>query len=288
MSDWNPDRVRLAVARDLSAIVEMCGRLDEEAVEGATGRDPGEVDALNLLGPAANLEAWQHRYERVESASGGDFHARPGGADYAADQVAELHPLLVLATWEDLIREELDQPTDLRATVERAADYIRGKVDWMLGEDENGDINFLGVDALATDLRKCRSMLEGVLVDGIRPDTGAPCIECGRPLTKVWREVEADDWWTCKSRDCREHDEPVRADRYKQAVKAGYLANSDRLTATDMLDAYRIKAGTLTGWASKGVVRKRGKGEDGRILYDVADALTQRDKVSQSTSGGAA
>lgn len=288
MSDWNPDRVRQAVNRDLSAIVEMCGRLDEEAVEGATSRDPGSVDALNLLGPAANLEAWQHRYETVEAVSGKDFHSRPGGADYASDQVAELHPLLVLATWEDLIREEVDQPTDLRATVERAADYIRGKVDWMLDTNEHGDLNFLGIDALATDLRKCKAMLEDVLKDGVRADTGAPCIECGKPLVKVWRDSVTTDQWCCKNRDCCYLNETVTPDQYKQAVKAGYLANSDRLTATDMVEAYRIKPGTLTGWASKGLVRKRGKDDSGRILYDVGDALKQRDRAEQPEEDDAA
>lgn len=281
MSDWNPDKVRLAVARDLTSIVEMCGRLDEEAVESALGKDASDVDALNLLGPAANVEAWQHRYETVEASTGDGFHQRPGGSDYAGDQVAELHPLLVLATWEDVIREELDQPSDLRATVKRAADYIRGKVDWMLGTDENDDINFIGIDALATDLRKCKAMLEDVLKDGVRADTGAPCIECGKPLVKVWRDSATADRWCCKNRDCCYLNETVTPDQYKQAVKAGYLANSDRLTATDMAEAYRIKAGTLTGWASKRLVRKRGKDDSGRILYDVADALKQRDRNEQ-------
>lgn len=288
MTNWDPNQVRLDVARDLRAIVEMCGRLDEEAVEGAMGRDPSDVDALNLLGPAANIEAWQHRYESAEAAAGGDFHSGPGGADYASDQVAELHPLLVLATWEDALREELDQPTDLRATVERAADYIASKIDWALSDDENGDINFLGIDALATDLRDCKSMLENVLTEGFRADTGAPCIECSKPLTKFWRESEATDQWRCRSRDCKEYDEPVSVGRYSQAVRAGYLANSDKLTATDMLDAYRIKAGTLTGWASKGLVRKRGKDDSGRILYDVSDAVKQRDQSERTAVGDAA
>lgn len=202
---WNPAHVRQQINADLTAIVAMDARLPEEAEARAVSTDAGEIEALNLLGPVCNVEAWQHRYDTLEAAearseglNGGtgtdshpDLQNATGGDSvslracsgsltaYASDQTAELHPLLVLATWEDVVRDERGQPSDLRATVQRAADYLRGSVDWMLGTNDDGDLNFLGVDALADDLRRCRRMLEDVLRDGERlTRVKVPCIRC--------------------------------------------------------------------------------------------------------------
>ena len=48
-------------------------------------------------------------------------------------------------------------------------------------------------------------------------------------------------------------------------------------TAGQMQLKYRIKPGSLRQWANRGKVRKRGRDESGRMLYDVADALALRD-----------
>lgn len=266
------DRLRLLMAKDLTAIVSMYEDLEAEAINRADQASedvmPGG-DALNMLGPAANLQAWEHRYETEEGRG-----TTVGRADYAADQVDhEDHPLLVLASWEDVVRDERGQPTDLRATVQRAADYLRDAMDWMLATDDDGQIRWLPLDALVRDLRRVRGRLESVLHDGIRDDRGVPCMYCGRPLTKVWADAAENDRWHCQP--CNLWSTP---EQYDLAVQADFRATSDRLNATDMHLQYRIRPGTLTAWASRSLVRKRGRDASGRQLYDVNDALEQRDK----------
>lgn len=158
MSDWNPDKVRLAVARDLSAIVEMCGRLDEEAVEHPDDREMPGGEALNLAGPAASLEAWENRFGTAERIG------RDTG--YGSDQESPLHPLIVVGDWSEKVRHERGDATDLRNTVPRAADYLRSHLDWIIEE-------FNDAPAMAHELRACVSMLENVLNDGTRNDASA-------------------------------------------------------------------------------------------------------------------
>lgn len=186
--------LRLQIARDLRAIEELWGDLPEEAANRSDDKMFPGGDALVMLAPAANLEAWEHGYENVER-EGGD-------TAYIYDQAAELHPLLVLATWEDAIRDERNQPTDLRATIGRAADYIRNSLDWALSSDETGNVNFLGVDQLSIDLKRCRAMLENLLHDGVRAEfarvtcTVPSCDEKPR-LMKVYADDAAKDHHKC-------------------------------------------------------------------------------------------
>lgn len=283
MSKWNPDRAMLDLARDLTSIVSMCDRLSEEAgYQFADKENPGG-DAVVMVGPAANLREWEAIYDATEA---GEYHtesARKAATAYVQDQTAELHPLLVLATWEDVIRDELGTPTQARASVAKAAAYIRSAIPWIFDTNQDGDMNFIAVDQLGRDLRQCVTMLENLLKDGRREDHGVPCMNCGEPLLRVrYRQphrVDQPDTWKCTP--CGE---TSTMDQYNQAVKSDYLRCADRLTATDMLTQYRIRPGALTGWVSKGLVAKRGKDHSGRILYDVAQAVAQRDKYQVATA----
>lgn len=269
---WS-DRLRVGIPRDLREIRRLYASLGDEALHRADDSSdiPGG-DAMHLMGPAANLEAWGHRYMRAED------EGMTTDTNYAYDQVdSDTHPLLILATWEDAVREERDQPTDLRATVERASEYLLGALDWMLSDDEYGSARFLAVTELAADLRKIRARLESVLHDGIRPDRGVPCMTCGTDLVKVWGEDEDADRWRCRPCDTWSTHE-----QYMQAVRADYLREADRLTATDMEAAHRIRPGTLRVWAHRGDVHKRGKDDSGRTLYDVAEAVSCRDRDARA------
>ena len=267
---WDPAEVRLRVARDLRAIVEMYDALPTEAAE--RGNPTGE--AVMLLGPAANLEAWEHRYERAE-ATGTD-------TGYVFDQTGELHPLLLLATWEEAVRDERGQPADLRATVESAARYLRDSLDWMLSDDDNGDLRFLGIDQLADEVHRCRAMLEALLHEGVREDRGVPCLRCGRALVKVWG-VDADaDRWHCSNRECGV--QVVHGDDLNLAVKSTARPYAEWLTAKDMAEEYRVPASTVRRWASgdDATVRKKRDQHLGLMVYRVVDVLARRDTPGEA------
>lgn len=157
--------LRVLISRDLREILNLCADLGAEAAEHPNARDYPGGEALNLDAPSANLEAWENRFETVERI-GGD-------TAYAFDQDAELHPLLVLGSWEATVRTERGQDSDLRVTVHRAADYLRDSLDWMVSLNEHGYPNFAPMDDMADELAKCRTMLENVLKDGTRNDSSA-------------------------------------------------------------------------------------------------------------------
>ena len=267
MSDnerWDPDKVRVTVARDLREIVDMYEQLPGHAQ--AVGDPDGE--AVLMLGHVANPEAFNYRMDAATDTS------------HAADQF-EADLLYMLATWEDEIRDERDQPTDLRATVRRAADYLLGSIDWCMSSDEYGNMRFLGVDQMAKDIRAAKVRLENLLHAGDRSDRGAPCLQCGTALVKEWAgtkekpEPAENDRWRCPKREC-----PVTyvdGDELALATKNTARQHAEWLNATDMQDEYRIPIGTLQGWASKRKVRKRRDFDTGRITYNVAEAIAQRD-----------
>lgn len=260
------DRTRLRIARDLRQIERMYADLEIEALYQSDDHLFPGGDALNLAGPVANVEAWQHRYEMAEA------HGFGRGQDYADDQVdVDDHPLLVLATWEIAIREERDQPSDLRCTIARAAHYIAGSVEWMIAA------NFGGLEQLLRELSRVRARLEAVLHDGIRHTRGVPCMTCGQALVLVYGASESLDRWRC--RECDEWSTP---EQYMLAVKADYRANAEALTASDIEEAYRVKPGTLRQWAARGEVAKRGRDASGRALYAVSDVLRMRDRHAEA------
>lgn len=264
---WNPDRVRIRVARDLRAIVELYGDLPEHAE--AMGDPEGE--AVLLLGHVASAEAFGHRLDAARDTS------------HAADQV-ERDVLFTLVSWEELIREERDQPSDLRATVPRAADYLRDSLTWCLSDDENGDLRFLGIDQMADEIAGVRAHLENVLKAGDRSDRGVPCLQCGVELTKDWGETEAEDRWLCHTRDCGVT--TVEGDELNMAVRATARAYAEWLTASDMEAEYRVPASTVRRWASGDypTVRKKRDVNIGLMVYSVADVKRRRD--ARSTEDG--
>lgn len=265
--------LRLRIALDLREIVSLWNDLGEEAINRAADKDfPGGA-ALVMLTPASNLEAWEHRYEAAESAAEAaevEFSSKYGGRDYAADQEAELHPLLVLATWEDAIRDERGQPTDLRATVERAADYVGKSVDWMLDTNEYGDVNFIAIDQLSIDLRGCRSMLENILHDGIRAEfTRVTCIndDCEEKprLMKVYADEAAKDHHQCPH--CRaiyDYDEFLRA----ASIHAhSETADNAWVTVADAAHSIGRPARTVRTWINDWKVSTQVVGERPTTIY---------------------
>jgi len=258
--------LRVKIARDLRAIEDMYTRLRAEAINRASDPLMPGGEAMVMLGPSADVEAFGYmQMSAIMGRIDADAVAAAVGGDIEP-------PLSYLASWSDIVREERSQPPGGRASIKREVAYLRGALDWMTAIDEDGAPWFLPVEDFADGLRKVRLAMENVLKEGERHDRGVSCMDCGTALVKVWGDdVESDQW------HCRPCGTWSTHDQYWQAVRADYLKRADRLTATDMLEQYRIKPGTLTGWATKGLVRKRGRDDSGRQLYDVADALKQRD-----------
>lgn len=240
---------------DLDEIKRLCGLLLAEAVE--VGVDS---EAANLAGPAADPEAamWRrlHEYDRLHEIAG----------------EPDRHPLTVLGTWDFMLREDYDQPTALRCTVARAADYLAGQLDRLAQDPEQDWALF------AAEIHACRAHLEDVLGEGMRPERGAPCPACepAPPLTKRWAH------W-CDDPECRrEHDASGAGDEwrcpacraawteaeYRLWVADDYLDNVGQMTAPDLRQAFGIKSATFRSWLHRGRLEPVANDSHDRPLYD--------------------
>lgn len=265
-----------ATRDDLHTIAALCDALPEETEHrGVNG------EAMMLLGPSADPEAWRNRA----------MSAMRGRLDdaYLEDCRDEQHPTWVLGTWEQAWRDHLDQPTDLTATLPRLVAYLDRQLHVMAEEQE------VPFEDFARDLRGCRGHLEDVLHDGEQRETGAPCPACreqGEPCPPAlvldrddrdptgvgdkWRCIRCKTWWS-------------EAD-YRLRVGEDHIDHADELTAADMAVRTRVPAGTLRRWASTTTrringetvetppkLKPSGRSADGRKLYRVTDVLALRD-----------
>jgi hypothetical protein len=190
-----------ATQRDeLDEIRRICGLLPAEARRrGVNG------EAMMLTGPAANAEAFGNHAMSALRGRLCKCHARgqvcpayfdktcPDAAAYLEDARDEAHPLWVLGTWENAWRDALDQPSDLKQTVARAADYIDRHLHEMAQRDEPDFAQF------ATELRGCRTHLQTVIHDENQGDpANVGCFECGAKIERKLTERDGfEDHWTC-------------------------------------------------------------------------------------------
>lgn len=243
-----------AMRDDLADIRRMTESLPEEVEHrGING------DAMALLGPVADPEAWGHH--QASAAVGRTAEQWTDGNDY-------LHPLWTLGVWAGVYREAFDHMEASTATIDGEADYLDRQLGTIAAYEH------VPVEDFSRDLRKCRGRLEDVLRDGERAEQGRLCPDCEdgdkRRLVKHYDQRDktgASDEWRCPVE--REHRWTEAS--YRRAVADDYLAYADALTASQMAQQYDVKPGSLRGWASKGHVRIRGKNHLGLTTYDVAD-----------------
>lgn len=177
---------------DLDTIGDLTAWLPVEATRSHTTGRPGQGplggDALVMLA-AGHVEGGSHHDERVND---------------------PLPPLALLASWVDVWRDVLDQPTSLPARIDRELDYLTGHLTEMAARLEPPFADF------AREIKQLRARLEGVLHAGDRDDqAGVNCFDCGGSLIRRMTDTGMADRWTCK-RCKREYTDP----EYHLAVRA--------------------------------------------------------------------
>lgn len=238
---------------NLHEIGRLCNALPEEVQHRGV-----EGEAMMLLGPATNPEAWGHR---EASALAGRI-----SSDYLNDARNELHPLFVLGSWDMVWRDALEHDDASAMSLPVLVDYLDSNLSYM------GGYEHVPFEDFAKALRQCVNHLESVLHDGEQIDEGVPCLKCERPLTRTWGDGKREDGWECKR--CREWS---NEDQYRLAVKADYIDRAEWLTDADMLVRFadeRLTAATVRSWAVEktnrpATVRKRRHSE--RTEYAVSD-----------------
>lgn len=187
------------------------------------------------------------------------------------------HPYTILGIWDLTIRTLLDQPTRLKPTIARSAAYL---TDRLTDLPHTHPTQF---EDLAADLAACRTHLEQVGGDSHIPDLGAPCPRCRingqhRPprLAKHWATNHQNDRWICPRCGAT-----YTEDDYRYRVSGDYIELADALTATQLHNLLGVRPGTIRAWATRGKIRRHGRSNDGRMLYDVAD--TRAAKLAEQT-----
>lgn len=263
--------------RDNVTEVETLTMLLAAEVEYASvGADPEHdvSEVVNLAGPFADPDGIDAARAAMHAA-----YEKRGWCDLPRHWLLmnDTHPVETLARLERDLRREYEQPpvdtVGQRPDVvlSRACDYLRGMLDGRFPQDE-------AFEKADSEIRRLRSILEGVLSDSRAPETGAPCPTCAADPTvdKPARLIKRHGHW-CDDKDCkREHvstitdkDGVIRPDTsrdewvcptnqahkwsdegYRGFVEGAYLAHADRLTSRQIADQYDIPTGTIRRWAS--------------------------------------
>lgn len=178
----------VAVARDLTEIVELAGHLEDQAEHKANDPEylPGG-SAMVALGPVANLEAWEHQFEARERLGRDHDHVRDEDDQWEP-------PLQTLCFWSEQWRAEHGAEYGKRPTIASEAAFIRWALDWAWD-------NEIHWDDFARDIARCRTRMENLLYAGDRAERGVPCMydECGgvRLVRKLApkRDAEGEKVW---------------------------------------------------------------------------------------------
>lgn len=178
------------------------------------------------------------------------------------------HPLWVLGTWDIAVTEHLEHgERTMRVTVSRAAAYLDANLTDLARHED------FGFDEMASEIATCRAYVEQVLSVAAYEQRGAPCPACGKAqLVKHHGHTALGDHWRCPKCAQQWSDQD-----YRIKVDGIYLGVADRLTASQIAEQYRVTEPTIRKWAEREKVRRRGKDDRGRVLYDVADVLACRD-----------
>ena len=250
---------------DLATIVTLAALMPDEAIHRGINSE-----AAYLAGPATNPEAWS--WHKIAARQGRIWHAS------LLEDDDDWHAYTVLGRWQLMLSDEWGNDNGNPITITGAAAYL-DRVLHRLANDPHQDF-----PQFAREIRVCRAHHEAVLHDSRQPERGAPCPVCSDETTKgpalIKHYVDHDptgasDWWGCPA-CCARWEEA----QYRYRIGTRYLEHAKQLTAAQIAVTYRVPEGTIRGWASLGKIKRRGRDESGRQLYDVDDVLTLRDTVS--------
>lgn len=288
MSDTDP---RITVAQNLTAIVELSERLEDQAINDANDHlMPGGL-AMVALASVSNLEAWSHRVDSAERR----------GLQLVIDDDDEWEPpLQTLLFWSEDLRRTHDmefapEPHRPYPTITTEANIVRHHVDWLWDNEPH-------FDDMAEDIRLARGRLESLLTEGLRVRRGVPCLslECENSILIRPVAPRRDPSW-CDGHDgvCNVPHETCPHDRgglrdewtcpkclrrygmedYIRAVSHAAFLNAEWLPLEGVIARTGVTRGSVQGWASKGEIRKRKDVDSGRMTYNVPDIETRRDRV---------
>lgn len=271
----------LRLAQDLREIARLADMLEDQAYYHADDHEMPGGEAMAMMAPVANLEAWANKLDTAERL----WLAGDGPEPFSDDSDDWAPPLQLLLFWSELWRMDLDAESDLRPTIKSEVAFLSTCLQWAYQHEPRFDL-------YAADVAQVRRMLENTLRDGDRQQAGAPCIHCRRNLL---RDVDTRTGGLLDSWHCPGCDRRYSEDQYHNAVKAAYeslqVENIDDqgTWATVQRAAVEVKRSprTIKTWISEGIVRRACLLLGRRVvvsLDDVQEAADTRGKRNRDVA----
>lgn len=197
----------------------------------------------------------------------------------------ELHPTYVLGTWDFLVRDHyghtLDlvgplhphgHPVDTRTfTLHDTATYLDQRLTALAHDPD------LAFNQLHTETTRCAAHLEDVLAVTPHHQKGATCPACERaPLERHHGTGDDEDTWDCPRCGWQ------LTDTEHLHLRGIHAETALVMTAAELEEIHGIPAGSVRGWATRGVIARAGKNDQGYRLYDVASVIAHRDRADFS------
>lgn len=230
-----------------------------------------------LAGPAADPEAWRHRYASAQA-----------GRIPPLDEEDNRHPANLLGWWVLAFREDYNQPPGMVLTISSSVSYLKTTLD-TIAQDPTQDWA-----AFTREVFDCRAHLELVLATARFAERGVQCPACReaeivKPPRLEKHYVRSDhsgasDYWACPDHP-REHRWKEAA--YRLRVADDHLEHAESLTAANLAVRLGVPLGTIQRWAGRRFLgldkdgepmyaqprlKPSGRSHDGRRLYLVEDA----------------
>jgi hypothetical protein len=241
------------VARDLTEILRLHDALLTQAVHKAGDPLMPGGEAMVALGAVANLEAWENLTQASEALG----RAYTSAEDEDPEEAWSAFQLIEF--WSEAWRRERGAEYDMRPTIVSEASFLKHTIDWAWDNEP-------GWDDFAKDIRKARTRLETILLEGVRSKRGAPCMydECrGNRLVRKLepkRDEDGEKTWEWSDWHCPRCHRTWTEDAYARNVAAAAWRAQVEEIDGESWASYRYAA-TLTR-RSEATIRKwveRGK-----------------------------
>ena len=182
MSD--SDKTRTQILGNLAAINTLANQLQARAIDQAGHPLMPGGEAMTSLAGCASLEGWANR---------NDHRERQGHYDDTEDPENTWPPIQRLWYWTEAWREQHDQPTDQRPTLQTETGFLAKIIDWIIDHEPH-------LEDFRADVARARWQLENILLAGERATRSrVRCEDCEHKprLIKVWAKHATADAWKC-------------------------------------------------------------------------------------------
>lgn len=176
---------------DIRSIVTRTCELLPAALYGGTARNRGDVNSepANLIGPAADVEAWSWR--KVAAMQGRAWHVSQDEDD------DDWHPFTVLTRWAWMVAGAYQLPEPDVWTIGNAANLLDRQLH-RIANDKGQDFR-----QLAAEVKACRNHLDASLSIRKHTERGAPCPTCVDAGVQGWQRLVREYAHWCNDEDCR-------------------------------------------------------------------------------------